>query len=119
MPINRRRFLNAVGVLSASLLMKDSLLASVKSPIKAIAFDAFPIFNPRPVFTFCETLFPGKGPELSNAWRTRQFEYTWLRAMSGRYADFWQVTEDSLVFAAKLAKVELTMEKRQQRPDAL
>ena len=47
-------------------------------------------------------MFPGKGAELSNAWRTRQFEYTWLRTMSGRYADFWHVTEEALIFAAKL-----------------
>src|SRR5689334_6962763 len=113
MLINRRQFLNAAGVLSSGLLMKDFVLASAKSPIKAIAFDAFPIFDPRPVFNLCETLFPGEGSELSNAWRTRQFEYTWLRAMSQRYADFWQVTEDSLVFAAKLTKVDLTAEKRE------
>jgi 2-haloacid dehalogenase len=114
MALNRRQFLNIAGALSAGWLMKGSMFASVKSPIKAIAFDAFPIFDPRPVFTLCETLFPGKGAELSNAWRTRQFEYTWLRSMSQRYADFWQVTEDSLIFAAKLAKVDLTAEKRDQ-----
>ena len=38
--------------------------------------------------------FPSKGAELSNAWRTRQFEYTWLRTISRSYADFWKVTED-------------------------
>lgn len=59
-----------------------------------------------------ETLFPGKGTELGNAWRTRQFEYQWLRTLSGRYADFWQTTGDSLVFAAKLLQLELTPEKR-------
>jgi 2-haloacid dehalogenase len=51
---------------------------------------------------------------LSNAWRTRQFEYQWLRALSGRYVDFWQTTEDGLVFAAKLLQLELTPDKRAQ-----
>jgi 2-haloacid dehalogenase len=83
-------------------------------PFKAIAFDAFPIFDPRPVFGLAETLFPGKGAEFSNAWRTRQFEYQWLRALSGRYADFWQTTEDALVFAATLLQLELTPDKRAQ-----
>jgi 2-haloalkanoic acid dehalogenase type II len=50
--------------------------------------------------------FSGSGPELSNAWRTRQFEYTWLRTLGGHYADFWQVTEESLVYAAKALGVD-------------
>jgi 2-haloacid dehalogenase len=114
MPMSRRCFLNAAAVVSSSLLIKNSMLASERSLIKAIAFDAFPVFDPRTVFTLCESLFPGRGAELGNAWRTRQFEYTWLRSMSQRYADFWQVTEDSLIFAAKLTKIDLTAEKRDQ-----
>jgi 2-haloacid dehalogenase len=42
------------------------------------------------------------------AWRTRQFEYTWLRTLSGRYADFWQVTQDALVVAAAASQLDLT-----------
>jgi 2-haloacid dehalogenase len=61
-----------------------------------------------------EKLFGRKGTDLNNAWRTRQFEYTWLRSMSHRYADFWKVTEDALVFAAKLTNVELSAEGRKQ-----
>jgi len=34
--------------------------------------------------------------ELSAAWRAKQLEYTWLRALMGRHADFWQVTQDAL-----------------------
>src|SRR5215467_10965188 len=48
--------------------------------IKAIAFDAFPVFDPRPVFALAEELFPGKGGALGEVWRIRQFEYTWLSA---------------------------------------
>ena len=32
-------------------------------------------------------------------WRTKQLEYTWLRSLMGRYADFWVVTEDALRWA--------------------
>jgi len=67
---------------------------------KAIAFDGFPIIDPRPITTRAEELFPGKGESLTSAWRTRQFEYTWLRTLSGRYVDFWQTTQDALTFAA-------------------
>jgi 2-haloacid dehalogenase len=33
---------------------------------------------------------------LSLAWRQKQLEYTWLRALMGRYEDFWAVTEAAL-----------------------
>ena len=110
---NRREFFNlvAAGIAAGGLA---SALAVKGSKIKAIAFDAFPIFDPRPVFALAEQLFPGKGAELSNAWRTRQFEYQWLRAFSRQYADFWQTTEESLVFAAELLKLNLTPEKCKQ-----
>jgi 2-haloacid dehalogenase len=75
---------------------------------KAIAFDGFPIIDPRMVATRAEEIFPGRGAALMHAWRTRQFEYTWLRTLSRRYADFWQVTQEALTVAAKATGVELT-----------
>ncbi len=80
--------------------------------IGAVAFDGFAIIDPRPVLAKAEELFPGKGPELSNAWRTRQFEYTWLRTLGGHYADFWQVTEEALVHAAKVLAIDLSAGQR-------
>ena len=38
---------------------------------------------------------------LSLTWRQKQLEYTWLRALMGRYEDFWQVTEAALRFAVR------------------
>jgi len=78
------------------------------SPIKAIAFDAFAVFDARPIGALAESLFPGRGQELIDVWRTRQFEYQWLRVLLGHYADFWQATEDALVFAAELLKTPMT-----------
>jgi len=80
--------------------------------VKAVAFDALTTLDPRPVFALAENLFPGKGADLAAAWRTRQFEYTWLRTISRRYIDFWQVTEDALVFAANMLKLNLTGNQR-------
>ena len=111
MPVNRKEFLRG-SVATGLGMAASSARAMPRAGIKAIAFDAFPIFDPRPVFVLAEELFPGKGAELSNAWRTRQFEYTWLRSVSHHYTDFWKVTEDALVFAAKTVQVELTSEKR-------
>src|SRR5215475_10575789 len=116
MALDRREFLTlAAGGVAARVWLSPLMAQTVTPPpFKAIAFDAFPIFDPRPVFGLAETLFPGKGAELSNAWRTRQFEYQWWRALSGHYADFWQTTEDSLMFAAKLLQLDLTPDKRTQ-----
>lgn len=116
MSFNRREFLNwlANGITSLSLASIPLAHGNAPSKIKAIAFDAFAIFDPRPVFVLAEQLFPGKGTELSNVWRTRQFEYQWLRALSGQYADFWHATEDSLVYAAESLKLELPPDKHKQ-----
>lgn len=38
-------------------------------------------------------------PGLSAAWRRKQLEYTWLRAVAGAHVDFWQVTQDALDWA--------------------
>ncbi|HZV64351.1 MAG TPA: haloacid dehalogenase type II [Telluria sp.] len=109
--MNRRTFVAfAAGLASASALAR----ASSNSRIKAIAFDGFVIFDPRPVIGLAESLFPGKGERLVGAWRTRQFEYTWLRNIMGNYVDFGQVTEQALVFACKLEKLELSADKRMQ-----
>jgi 2-haloacid dehalogenase len=101
-------------MVASALLSPRRALASAQSRFKAIAFDAFAIFDPRSISSLAETLFPGQGNKLSHAWRTRQFEYQWLRAFATRYADFWQTTEEALVFAAKLVKLEMTPEKREQ-----
>jgi 2-haloacid dehalogenase len=85
---------------------------------KAIAFDYLVLFNADSVVTEVERVFPGRGVELANLWRTRQFEYSWLRAMSGRYVDFMAITSDALLYAAHALNLELTAETKQQLLDA-
>ena len=120
MPLNRREFLNLAAGGAATALFGSNLgaQAATSLKVKAVAFDAFTTFDPRPVFALADRLFPGRGAELSNAWRIRQFEYQWLRALSGRYADFWQATEEALVFAANLLKLDLSAEKRERLMEA-
>lgn len=45
-----------------------------------------------------DTLGEGAG-HVSELWRQKQLEYTWTRSLMGRYADFWQVTEQALDYA--------------------
>src|SRR6267154_602763 len=114
MAVNRREFgaLAVAGAAAAAISAPGGQARTARTRIKAIAFDGFPIIDPRPAFAMAEEIFPGQGAELGNAWRTRQFEYTWLRSLAGNYADFWHVTEDSLVFAAKMLKLELSAGQR-------
>ena len=37
--------------------------------------------------------------KLAADWRTKQLQYTWLRAVAGAHTDFWQVTQDGLDWA--------------------
>jgi len=70
--------------------------------IKALAFDAYgTLFDVHSVISACNQNFPDQGAALSQRWRAKQLEYTWLRSLMGRYEDFWQVTESALVFACK------------------
>lgn len=69
--------------------------------IRAICFDLFTLFDPRSVVAVAKTLAPDHAVELCDAWRVRQFEYSWLRVVSGQYADFRRVTEDALMYAGK------------------
>ena len=116
MSYNRREFLTlGAGSVATGLLGTMPLAyGETKRTIKAIAFDAFTTFDPRPIVALAEQLFPTKGAALGNAWRTRQFEYTWLRSVGHRYVDFWKVTEDALVFAANMLHLDLSTDKRAQ-----
>ena len=47
-----------------------------------------------------------KAGAVSELWRQKQLEYTWLRSLMGAHADFWQVTSESLDFALTASGVQ-------------
>ncbi len=108
--LTRRNFIKTTGAgtlaagLSPFLLFPDATLLQ-KTPnkrIKAVVFDAYgTLFDVQSVISIVNQKFPGQGPAVSNAWRTKQLNYTWLRALMNRYEDFWKVTESALEFACK------------------
>jgi 2-haloacid dehalogenase len=109
--VNRRSLLHQFALAALASRMGRSTVGN-RASIKAVAFDGFAIFDPAPVFGLLRHRFPEKAAELASLWRARQFEYMWLRSLTGRYADFWQVTEDALRFAAASAGVALDSETR-------
>lgn len=75
--------------------------------IKAITFDAYgTLFDVHSVVEKCEQFYPNKGREISELWREKQLEYTWLRSLMGRYRDFWGITKDALIYALKSLELE-------------
>jgi 2-haloacid dehalogenase len=96
------------------LALPSTHAADARPRYKAIAFDYFVLFNPDSIVTAAERVFPGKGRELTNLWRNRQFEYAWLRSITNRYVDFYAVTDDALVYAVHALKLEMTATQKEQ-----
>ena len=42
-------------------------------------------------------------PQVARDWRLKQLQYSWIRAITGAHADFWQVTQDGLDWALEAA----------------
>lgn len=115
MTITRRRFLGAgIAATTVATINLQAAAGSISDDIGAVAFDAFALFDARPVFQACETVAPGRGNELASLWRTRLFEYQWLRALGQRYEDFHAATEAALGFAARSLKLDLAPDARER-----
>lgn len=72
----------------------------MKTEPQALVFDAYgTLFDVHSVTRLADSLFPGRGAALSQAWRAKQLEYTWLRSLMGRYDDFNAVTAQALDWA--------------------
>lgn len=84
--------------------------------IKAVVFDAYgTLFDVQSVSKVTQDEFPEQGDLVTQVWRLKQLEYTWLRSLMGEYKSFWEISEESLVYAlnscglafddAKLARI--------------
>lgn len=78
--------------------------AHVSAPlagVRACVFDAYgTLFDVSSAAAACRDPALGeRTAALSTLWREKQLQYTWLRGLQGRHADFWQVTGDALDFA--------------------
>lgn len=69
-------------------------------PVRACVFDAYgTLFDFASAAAGCRDVLGDKAAALSALWRDKQLQYTWLRSLQGRHADFWQVTGDALDFS--------------------
>lgn len=75
--------------------------------IKAIVFDAYgTLYDIQSVASITDAAFPGYGEMVSQIWRLKQLEYTWLRSLMNRYEDFSTVTRESLIYTLKVLGLE-------------
>ena len=73
---------------------------TIVSGIRACVFDAYgTLFDVHSAVARHRARLGEVADAISALWRTKQLEYTWLRSLMGRHADFWQVTCDALDFA--------------------
>src|SRR5262245_30659450 len=71
-----------------------------RQQIRACVFDAYgTLFDVHSAVGKHRARLGEHADRISQLWRTKQLEYTWLRSLMGQYRDFWHVTQAALDFA--------------------
>ena len=97
----RRRFIAAAAAGAMMPFARAGVAATpAGAPIKAIMFDAFPIFDQRSILAAVNQRVPAQGEALGKLWFARLFPYTWLRTAAAQYAGFEVVAAQALDAAA-------------------
>jgi 2-haloacid dehalogenase len=67
--------------------------------VRACVFDAYgTLFDFASAAAACKDQLGEAAAQVTSLWRDKQLQYTWLRGLQGRHADFWQVTGEALDF---------------------
>jgi len=103
--VSRRTVLEALALGVAVVPQRGWTAQPTK--IRAIAFDAFPIFDPRSVVAAARGFFPEQGDRLAAVWSQKLFDYTWIDTAAGRYEDFEALAAEALRFAAQSLHLDL------------
>lgn len=100
---SRRQLLAGIAAAAAAA----PLFGQTRRRIRAIAFDAFVLFDPRTILARARKIVGDKGDALVSASSAKLFAYTWFYASAGRYAEFDELAADAFRFAARNQGVEL------------
>lgn len=74
--------------------------------IEACIFDAYgTLFDVASAAAHAREELGDKWQPLAELWRMKQLQYTWLRSLMHKHADFWQVTGDALDYAMASMKL--------------
>ena len=81
--------------------------------VKACLFDAYgTLFDFASAARNCRDLPADKMASLTGLWRDKQLQYTWLRAVQGLHADFWDVTSDALSYSLETLSLDAKLHRR-------
>ena len=105
--IDRREFVQMASRGAATVLIPSLGFISRDIKIKAVAFDAFPIFDPGSIFKLINELVPTQAKQLIELWQLKQFSYQWLRGLANNYKNFLDIARDALDFALAQSKLHL------------
>lgn len=87
--------------------MTTSQPAAGLTDVKACVFDAYgTLFDFNSAVMRCRDDIGDAAERLSDIWRQKQLQYTWLRSLMQRHADFWQVTGEALDFALATVAID-------------
>ena len=82
-------------------------MSNDKLKVRACVFDAYgTLFDFASAAAGCRDVLGDKAATLTALWRDKQLQYTWLRGLQGRHADFCQVTSDALDVSMETLGVE-------------
>ena len=73
---------------------------------RAVVFDAYgTLLDVASAAAAAKDVLQDRWLPLSDLWRQKQLQYSWLRALMGKHADFWAVTGDALDFALEALRI--------------
>ena len=88
-------------------------MAAALEGVRACVFDAYgTLFDFAAAAESCRDVLGERTAALTALWRDKQLQYSWLRSLQGRYADFWQVTGDALDYAIETLGVDASLRGR-------
>jgi 2-haloacid dehalogenase len=74
--------------------------------VRAVVFDAYgTLFDVASAAARARDALGDRWEALAETWRAKQLQYTWLRSLMGKHADFWQVTGEALDYALALHRL--------------
>jgi 2-haloacid dehalogenase len=87
--------------------------------IKAFVFDAYgTLYDTQSVAGAIASAFPRYGDYITQTWRMKQLEYSWLRTLMGTYADFRTVTREALAYTLGTIGISLDERRLNELTDA-
>ncbi len=112
--IDRRVFLASLGstvagtAIGMRALGQSAPRVSPFESVKAVALDGFAVFDATALNRTVDEILPGRARDVVTAWRSRMFDYQWLRTLGGRYADFERTSGDALRYTEQQLDLHLS-----------